>query len=56
MKKINVGDYVMVVYECGGMFSREAAKVLAVTKRYAKVSVDDRIRWYYLKDVMPWYS
>lgn len=55
MKKINVGDYVMVVYDCGGMISREIAKVLTVTKRYVKVLVDDRERWYLLKEVRPWY-
>jgi len=56
MKKINVGDYVMVVYDCYGMMSKEVAKVLTVTERYVKVLVEDRERWYYLKDVMPWYS
>tara|TARA_R110000851_G_scaffold60909_3_gene140198 strand:+ start:2720 stop:2890 length:171 start_codon:yes stop_codon:yes gene_type:complete len=56
MKKINVGDYVMVVFDYCGVITREVAKVLTVTDRNVVVLVDGRKRWYRLEDVMPWYS
>ena len=56
MKNIKVGDYVMVVFNWHGTLSKEVAKVLTVTDNIVVVFVKDRRKWYYRKDVMPWYS